>query len=60
MNNYSVYQEMWKNYMNWVKTFYGSNYKNERGAYKAAHRYAKKLQEKTGGVYYVIKDEYDE
>lgn len=56
MSNYIVYQKHTNN-LYWVKTFYESNYKNERGAYKAANRYAKQMKEKTGGMFYVFKEE---
>lgn len=57
MNDYSVYVKGNDNYLWWVKTFYSSNYKDIRGAYKAANRYAKLMHEKTGNKYIVINNE---
>lgn len=43
----------------WVKAFYANNYKNDRGAYKAALRFAKLCQQKSNDekIYKVIKRE---
>lgn len=57
MRDYSVYVRSHKNNLWWVKTFYASNYKDIRGAYKAANRYANLLNKKTGNSYIVVEDE---
>lgn len=57
MDDYCVYVRGFNKDLWWVKSFYASRYKDNRGAYKAANRFAKLMHEKTGSEYVVVRDE---